>query len=226
MFHGNLKAIISTNALELGIDIGSLDAVVMCGFPISVANFHQQSGRAGRRNNDSLTVLVGSNDPVSQHYMKQPESLLETDFPDLVLDFENLIVLEAHLQCAAFEIPFKEDLSNELVFFKDYSKHLQLICERKLDYDPVYHRYHCNSALLPWPSSTVSIRNIEQQMYAVVDITNNRNIVIEQVEASRTSFTLYDGGIFIHQGLPYIVRDFNPDEKFAKFIFTKFKNHK
>ncbi|GMG44391.1 unnamed protein product [Ambrosiozyma monospora] len=96
MFHGNLRAIISTNALELGIDIGSLDAVVMCGFPISVANFHQQSGRAGRRNNDSLTVLVGSNDPISQHYMKQPECLLETDFPDLVLDFENLIVLEAH----------------------------------------------------------------------------------------------------------------------------------
>lgn len=66
MFHGNLKAVISTNALELGIDIGGLDAVLMCGFPLSMANFHQQSGRAGRRNNDSLTLVVASDSPVDR----------------------------------------------------------------------------------------------------------------------------------------------------------------
>ncbi|ODV87901.1 hypothetical protein CANARDRAFT_26087 [[Candida] arabinofermentans NRRL YB-2248] len=217
MFHGNLKAVISTNALELGIDIGSLDAVVMCGFPLSIANFHQQSGRAGRRNKDSLTLVVGSDDPVSRHYMKHPEELIKSEYPDLPLDFDNILVLEGHLQCAAFEMPFNDDLEHgpETEFFGDY-RSLQKICETKLEHDPSNGTYHCSSRFLPWPASHVSIRAIEEDTYAVVDMTNNRNVVIEEIEASRTSFTLYDGGIFIHQGLPYLVREFNPDERYAK----------
>ncbi|OWB54613.1 hypothetical protein B5S28_g464 [[Candida] boidinii] len=215
MFHGNLKVIISTNALELGMDIGSLDAVVMCGFPISIANFHQQSGRAGRRNNDSLSLLVGSGDPVNQHFMKHPEELMEMEYPDLILDFDNVLVLEGHLQCAAFEIPFSKNLQEEAQFFGDLKK-LEKIADERLDFDVTDNRYHCNSRFLPWPPANVSIRAIEQDMYAVVDITNGRNAVIEEIEASRTSFTLYDGGIFIHQGLPYLIREFNPDERYAK----------
>lgn len=215
MFHGNLKAIISTNALELGIDIGSLDAVVMCGFPISIANFHQQSGRAGRRNKDSLTLMVGSDDPVSQHYVSHPNELIKTEYPDLALDFENVLVLEGHLQCAAYEIPLAHDLKLEEPFFCDYKK-LKEVVERRLILDSSDNCYHCNPHYLPWPSSKVSIRAIEEDSFAVVDITNGRNVIIEEVEASRTTYTLYDGGIFIHQGLPYLIRDFNPDERYAK----------
>ncbi|KAH3661673.1 hypothetical protein OGAPHI_006523 [Ogataea philodendri] len=214
MFRGNLKAIISTNALELGIDIGSLDAVVMCGFPISIANFHQQSGRAGRRNNDSLTLLVGGGDPVSQYYMKHPEEFVGSNYPDLVLDFENVVVLEGHLQCAAFERPLDIDTINRRYFGSP--ELVKQVCESRLQKDADSGSYHCNSRFLPWPSAHVSIRAIEEQMYAVVDITNGRNVVIEEVEASRTSFTLYDGGIFIHQGLSYLVKEFNADEKYAK----------
>ncbi|KAG7897923.1 hypothetical protein KL935_004798 [Ogataea polymorpha] len=214
MFRGNLKAIISTNALELGIDIGSLDAVVMCGFPISIANFHQQSGRAGRRNNDSLTLLVGGGDPVSQYYMRHPEEFVNSNYPDLALDFENVVVLEGHLQCAAFERPLDDSTIDKRYFGNPAL--VKQVCEARLEYDTESGMYHCNSRFMPWPSSHVSIRAIEEDMYAVVDITNGRNVVIEEVEASRTSFTLYDGGIFIHQGLSYLVREFNPDEKYAK----------
>ncbi|CDO93201.1 unnamed protein product [Kluyveromyces dobzhanskii CBS 2104] len=175
MFHGNLRAVVSTNALELGIDIGGLDSVLMCGFPLSLANFHQQSGRAGRRNKDSLTLVVASDSPVDQHYVAHSESLLEVDNPDsyqdLVLDFDNMLMFESHIQCAAFELPIDIDRDSQ---------------------------------------------GSEEDIFAVVDITNGRNVIIEEVEASRTSFTLYDGGIFIHQGYPYLVREFNPDEKFAK----------
>ncbi|CCH41513.1 putative ATP-dependent helicase HRQ1 [Wickerhamomyces ciferrii] len=206
MFHGNLSAIISTNALELGIDIGGLDAVLMCGFPLSLSNFHQQSGRAGRRNKDSLTLVVGSDAPVDQHYMKHPELLLEWNFQELILDFENALVLEGHLQCAAFELPITDE---DKYYFPNLEKVLS-----KLESDE--NGYHCATRYLPWPSKNVSIRGIEEDQYAVVDITNNRNIVIEEIEASRTSFTLYEGGIFIHQGYPYLVREFNADEHFAK----------
>lgn len=207
MFHGNLSAIISTNALELGIDIGGLDSVLMCGFPLSLSNFHQQSGRAGRRNKDSLTLVVGSDSPVDQHYMKHPEKLLEKEFQDLVLDFDNILVLEGHLQCAAFELPIQPE--RDSWFFPNMNKALP-----KLDQDD--EGYHTANRYLPWPSKHVSIRGIEEDQYAVVDITNNRNIVIEEIEASRTSFTLYEGGIFIHQGYPYLVREFNTDDHYAK----------
>ena len=216
MFHGNLKSVISTNALELGIDIGGLDAVLMCGFPLSMANFHQQSGRAGRRNHDSLTVVVASDSPVDQHYVAHPEALLDVDDPDsyqeLVLDFENELILEGHIQCAAFELPI--DITRDSHYFN--KKYLTKMCELYL-----YHNeegYHTNNKFLPWPSKHVSLRGVEEEKFAVVDITNGRNLVIEEVEASRTSFTLYDGAIFIHQGYPYLVKEMNPDERYASVL--------
>lgn len=214
MFHGNLRAVVSTNALELGIDIGGLDSVLMCGFPLSLANFHQQSGRAGRRNRDSLTLVVASDSPVDQHYVAHSESLLEVDNPesyqDLVLDFDNMLMFESHIQCAAFELPI--DIDRDSQYFD--RKNLTTICETRLQHDA--NGYHANDRFLPWPSALISLRGSEEDIFAVVDITNGRNIIIEEVEASRTSFTLYDGGIFIHQGYPYLVKEFNPDDKYAK----------
>ncbi|CCK73002.1 ATP-dependent 3'-5' DNA helicase KNAG_0M01490 [Huiozyma naganishii CBS 8797] len=213
MFHGNLKAVISTNALELGIDIGGLDAVLMCGFPLSLANFHQQSGRAGRRNNDSLTLVVATDSPVDQHYVAHPEALLDADntdsYQELILDFTNPLVLEGHIQCAAFELPIV--IERDKQYFEEES--LAKICETKLLHND--EGYHASNKFLPWPSKLISLRGGDEDMFAVVDITNNRNIVIEQVETKRTSFTLYDGGIFIHQGYPYLVKEVNPDDKYA-----------
>ncbi|CUS23716.1 LAQU0S11e02652g1_1 [Lachancea quebecensis] len=214
MFHGNLKAVISTNALELGVDIGGLDAVLMCGFPLSLANFHQQSGRAGRRNRDSMTLVVASDSPVDQHYVAHSEVLKDgenTDvFQELVLDFENILILEGHIQCAAFELPIV--VERDKAYFE--AKILEKTCEERLHHDS--NGYHTHNKFLPWPAKLVSLRGSEKDQYAVVDITNGRNIVIEEIEATRTSFTLYDGGIFIHQGYPYLVKEFNPDEHYAK----------
>lgn len=213
MFHGNLRAVISTNALELGIDIGGLDSVLMCGFPLSMANFHQQSGRAGRRNNDSMTLVVASDSPVDQHYLAHSEDLIDGDnsdtYQDLILDFDNILILEGHIQCAAFELPINID--RDKAYFKE--EHLKKMCQERLDHSK--DGYHTHNRFLPWPSKLVSLRGAEEDHFAVVDITNGRSTVIEEIEASRTSFTLYDGGIFIHQGYPYLVKEFNPDERYA-----------
>lgn len=213
MFHGSLRAVIATNALELGIDIGGLDSVLMCGFPLSMANFHQQSGRAGRRNKDSLTLVVASDAPLDQHYVAHSEMLLETNnsesFQELVLDFDNILILEGHIQCAAFELPI--DIKRDSLYFKEAL--LKKVCSERLNYNA--DGYHTHNRFLPWPSKLVSLRGGEEDQFAVVDITNGRNTVIEEVETSRTSFTLYDGGIFIHQGYPYLVKEFNPDERYA-----------
>ena len=214
MFHGNLRAVISTNALELGIDIGGLDAVLMCGFPLSLANFHQQSGRAGRRNRDSLTLVVASDSPVDQHYAAHSEVLLEGSnddtFQELILDFENVLILEGHIQCAAFELPIS--IERDKAYFE--AAILKKTCDERLHKDE--NGYHTHNRFLPWPAKLVSLRGSEDDQYAVVDITNGRNVVIEEVEETRTSFTLYDGAIFVHQGYPYLVKEFNPDEHYAK----------
>ncbi|ODV62448.1 ATP-dependent 3'-5' DNA helicase [Ascoidea rubescens DSM 1968] len=213
MFNQNLKAIIATNALELGIDIGSLDVVLNCGFPISLANFKQQSGRAGRRNKDSMTLFVGSNDPVNQFYMKDPNKLISNNYQELVLDFKNLVILESHIQCAAFELPINIETDSRIFFGEEF---LEKICEKSLRKDD--YGYNTSEKYLPWPSSFVNLRGDFEDKFAVVDVTNGRNIVIEEIEKTRTTFTLYDGGIFIHQGLPYLIKEFNPEEFYAKVI--------
>ncbi|MCJ1225502.1 hypothetical protein MMC12_002151 [Toensbergia leucococca] len=210
MFEGKLMGIIATNALELGVDIGSLDAVITVGFPYTISNLRQQSGRAGRRNKDSLSVLVGDCFATDQHYMDNPDEIFTSSNCALQVDLQNTLVLEGHLQCAAFEMPLRPDEDSPY-----FGSQLASVAAERLVADPQGF-YHCNERFRPLPSKCVAIRDTEEGHFAVVDITNNRNIVLEEVEPSRAFFTLYDGGIFLHQGHTYLVKDFSPDNKIAK----------
>ncbi|KAK6454780.1 uncharacterized protein RJT20DRAFT_51992 [Scheffersomyces xylosifermentans] len=226
MFTGQLRAIVATNALELGIDLSDLDVVITCGFPISKSHLHQQFGRAGRGRNSrgSLAIYVAGPSPLDQYYLNHVEELKDKNsYEDLcvagLLDMGSYqLLLEQHLQCAAFEHPI--DLQEDMKWFAPNGS-FQLenafvkLCKSKL-YQDTTGLYRTSPKYLPWPPDHVTIRAIEDASFAVVDITNGRNVVIEEVEASRTSFTLYEGGIFLHQGFPYLVREFNPEGKFAK----------
>ncbi|KAJ9638678.1 ATP-dependent 3'-5' DNA helicase [Knufia peltigerae] len=215
MFGGKLMGIIATTALELGVDIGSLDAVVTMGFPYTIANLRQQSGRAGRRNRDSLSVLVGDCFPVDQYYMQNPDEIFTKPNCELQVDLQNELVVEGHMQCAAYEMPIKPDED-----VKFLGKMLPEICTARLSYDPMGF-YHCNERFRPLPSKCVAIRDTEDDHFAVIDISHGRNIVLEEVEASRAFFTLYDGGIFLHQGRTYMVKEFSPERKIARVQLVK-----
>ncbi|KAI9888410.1 MAG: hypothetical protein M1814_000502 [Vezdaea aestivalis] len=210
MFEGRLVGIVATNALELGIDIGSLDAVITVGFPYTISNLRQQSGRAGRRNKDSLSVLLGDCFPTDQHYMENPDEIFTKPNCELQVDLQNMLVLEGHAQCAAYEMPLKPD--DDKIYF---GKGLADMAEERMVKDELGY-YHCNERFRPLPSKFVSIRDTEDGHFAVIDITNNRNVVLEEVEPSRAFFTIYDGGIFLHQGGTYLVREFSPDRKMAR----------
>ncbi|KAK7956403.1 DEAD/DEAH box helicase [Apiospora aurea] len=210
MFEGKLMGIVATTALELGVDIGTLDCVVTLGFPYTIANLRQQSGRAGRRNKDSLSVLVGDCFATDQHYMQNPDELFTKPNSELQVDLENMLVLEGHIQCAAYEMPIRpvEDA-------KYFSKDLAKIAEERLIKDELGY-YHCHDRFRPVPSKFVAIRDTEEDHFAIVDISHGKNIVLEELEASRAFFTIYDGAIFLHQGNSYLVRDFQPDRMIAK----------
>lgn len=212
MFEGKLMGIVATNALELGVDIGSLDAVITLGFPYSISNLRQQSGRAGRRNKDSLSVLVGDRYPTDQHYMQNPDEIFTRPNCELQIDLANELILEGHVQCAAFEAPIRPD--EDHIYF---TEQLFALAATRLVKDSMGF-FHCHDRFRPQPSRCVPIRDTEDQHFAVIDTTNNRNIVLEEVEASRAFFTLYEGGIFLHQGQTYLVRELNTSQYFARVV--------
>lgn len=226
MFSGQLRAIVATNALELGIDLADLDIVITCGFSGSKLNLHQQFGRAGRGrdSNGSLAIYVAGSSPVDQYYLKNYKELCDkSDYEDLCVEGlieigQAQLILELHLQCAAFEWPIDLEHDMKWFTFKDSAKQQNQyveLCRTKLVTDNLG-RYRTSPTYLPWPVDHCSIRHIDDNVYAVVDITNGRNVVIEEVEELRTSFTLYEGGIFLHQGVSYLVKEFNTEEKYAK----------
>ena len=215
MFEGKLIGIIGTNALELGVDIGSLDAVLSVGFPYTIANLRQQSGRAGRRNKDSLSVLVGDCFPTDQYFMNNPDEIFTKPNCELQVDLTNMLVLEGHIQCAAYEMPIRPD--EDKVYF---TKQLENICEERLRQDDLGF-YHTDARFLPHPSRTVAIRDTEDSHFAIIDATGGRNVVMEELEASRAFFTIYEGGIFLHQGRTYLIKEMSTERMIAKVEYVK-----
>ncbi|KAJ3572806.1 hypothetical protein NP233_g2842 [Leucocoprinus birnbaumii] len=218
-FSGGLLGIIATNALELGIDIGALDAVIMLGFPYSVASFRQQAGRAGRRARDSLAILVADPFPVDQYYVNHPTELFDQAMEDLILDIENPVILEAHLQCAGNEMPIcKQD--------EEYFGPLMHgIIEKKLlkDKDGWY---RCHPNFLPYPSRFVAIRGAQEEKYVVVAMKKDAaDIILEEVELSRALFEIYEGGVFMHQGVAYIIKEVSHDNRIAKVLQADVNYH-
>jgi DEAD/DEAH box helicase domain-containing protein len=215
MFEGKLLGIVATTALELGIDIGTLDCVMSWGFPYTIANLRQQSGRAGRRKKDSLSILIGDCFVTDQHYMQNPDELFTKPNCELQVDLENMLVREGHIQCAAYEMPIRPQQDAQY-----FGTDLLQICKERLTKDDMGF-YHCHERFQPVPSRFVAIRDTEDEHFAIIDITQGRNVVLEELEASRAIFTLYDGAIFLHQGITYLVRDFRPDKHMAKVVKVK-----
>lgn len=215
MWSGRLLGIVATSALELGIDIGSLDAVIMLGFPYSISSLRQQSGRAGRRLKDSLTVLCCDPFPMDQHYARFPDDVFNQPDAALSVDLSNDFVVESHLQCAAEEMPIHP--RDDGMYFGD---HIVELCKSRLvpDDDGFY---HCRNELRPNPARQVAIRGARQLTYCYIDGTPGRRggpRVMEEVEIERAIFEAFEGAVFMHQGLSYICKEISHDTRIAKMV--------
>ncbi|KAF7295264.1 hypothetical protein MIND_01065500 [Mycena indigotica] len=244
-FTGHLLGIVATNALELGVDIGSLDAVIMLGFPSSVASFRQQAGRAGRRTRDSLAIFVAEALPIDQYYAKHPDRIFDGDVGDLMVELDNKILLERMpssvpsalifipLSPPAMRRPGDAPLRRRFFLFRPADEGdlsgAPPRRQRRMARRPFFltmvnvgdlgYRYHPHAKFLPFPSKFISIRNIQDDRYMVVDTTVlGRPRLLEEIEVSRAQFEIYEGGVFLHQGRSFIVQDISHDAKRASVV--------
>ena len=200
--------VVATNALELGIDIGSLDAVVLAGYPGSIASTWQRAGRAGRRQGTSVSVLVASSAPLDQYVVEHPEYFFEGSPEHAHVNPDNLEILVSHLKCAVFELPI---LDGEAFGPHDTGE----LCRFLEEAGVVHHAgdaWHWTSE--SYPADAISLRKITSDNFVVVDISHGSS-VIGEVSFPAALTSLHEKAIYIHEGRLYHVERFEYEERKA-----------
>ena len=200
LFQGQLLGVVATTALELGIDIGDLDATVLTGYPGSIAATWQQAGRSGRRTGQSLSFLIGLDNPLDQYFMRHPESIFRRNFENALTDPDNPYVLKSHLLCAAWELPLAE--GDEKLWETGFAKARDELQEEGLL--RAQGRQWYLAATIVYPAEGVNIRSTSSLYYIILD-SSQGNIPLETVESSVAFSQIHPGAIYLHQGRSYLI---------------------
>jgi DEAD/DEAH box helicase domain-containing protein len=205
---GRIRGVVSTNALELGIDIGSLDVSILAGYPGTIASTWQRIGRAGRRSGMSVAVLVASSNPLDQFIVNHPEYFLSQPPEMGLINPDNIHLLISHLQCATFELPFGSD---ELFGGHNVSEILDFLGERGFIHRAGNKWHWTNDA---YPADSVSLRSVSSDNFVIVETTGEHRIIGEADYTSAFS-TLHEKAIYLHQGQQYYVHQLDIPERRA-----------
>jgi DEAD/DEAH box helicase domain-containing protein len=208
--NGDIYGVVSTNALELGVDIGQLQVCIMTGYPGTIASAWQQAGRAGRRQGEALIIMVGSSSPLDQYIIQHPEYFFEQNPETARINPDNLVILLDHIKCAAYELPFKQgDTFGGL--------ELEDILEYLTDEKVLHHRgnkwFWMNDA---FPAHNISLRSASQENVIIIDQTITANVkVIGEMDRFSAMTLLHDEAIYLHQGTQFQVEKLDWEEKKA-----------
>jgi DEAD/DEAH box helicase domain-containing protein len=198
----DIRCVVATNALELGIDIGSLDAVVMAGYPGTIASTWQRAGRAGRRQSTSAAVLVASSAPLDQYIIEHPEYFFGSSPEQAHINPDNVEILINHLKCAAFELPIRD---GEKFGRRDTAELCAFLDELGL----LHHSagaWHWTSDI--YPADAISLRSITSDNFVVVDTTGEPQVIAE-VDFPSALTTLHEKAIYLHEARQYQVEKFD-----------------
>jgi len=213
---GHVNMVVTTNALELGIDIGSLDACILCGYPGTIASTWQQAGRAGRRMGHSLTILVASSAPIDQYIISHPEYFFAQSPENALTNPDNLYVLLNHFKCAAFELPFRDDegFGNApgTDSLKQYLQEAGIIRH-------VGDTYFWSAE--DFPASEISLRTALTENFLIMDITDPARVrMVGEMDRFTVPMLLHENAIYLHEGVQYQVEtlDFDACKAFIRRV--------
>jgi DEAD/DEAH box helicase domain-containing protein len=223
---GAIQGVVSTNALELGIDIGGLDASVVAGFPGSFNSFWQQSGRAGRRGGSSVAVFVASSSPLDQFIMNNPEWFFRKSAEEGRVDPNNPYILTDHVKCAAFELPFSDGAlgeaaeaggdpfgpeAREALAFLEEEGTVRHTAGAEGEGGPAAGRWHW--ADRSFPAEGVSLRSAAADNVVIVDVTGGRNAVIGEMDRPSAKELLFENAVYLHRGRQYLVESLDIENR-------------
>ncbi|HWJ49515.1 MAG TPA: DEAD/DEAH box helicase [Solirubrobacteraceae bacterium] len=209
---GELHAVITTDALELGIDIGELDAAVVVTFPGTVASLRQMWGRAGRRGR-GLAMYVAGEDALDQFFCRHPEDFLDRPVEAAILDHESAPIFRSHLLCAAHEGPLSgEDAEFLGPRWETHAEHLESAgaLRRRGTVAPTTYVLRQPGG---YPAAEVSLRSASPESFAIVDVSSGE--LLGSTEAARAHSTVHEGAIYMHQGRSYEVRELDLERRRA-----------
>ncbi|MCX7710077.1 MAG: DEAD/DEAH box helicase, partial [Clostridia bacterium] len=207
--NGSITGVVSTNALELGIDIGNLEACIICGYPGTIASTWQQAGRAGRRNSASATFLIANSSPLDQYIVNNPDYFFNLSPENGLINPDNLVILYNHMKCAAFELPFDDkekfgvETTHEILSYMEEAKLVRHVGSR----------WHWMSDV--FPSDGISLRSASNENFIIIDISDPHRKVIGETDRFSAPMLLHEEAIYIHEGQQYQVETLDFDDKKA-----------
>jgi len=210
---GRICGVVSTSALELGIDIGSLDTVVMAGYPGTIAATWQRAGRAGRRSGSSCAVMVASSSPLDQFIVRNPDYFFGNTPEHAYIQPDNLEILINHLKCAAFELPISpNDRMGDVDLFD--------LCARLAEAGYLHRagdNYHWTHEA--YPADTISLRSVTSDNFIIIDITGEPN-VIGEIDFTSALVFVHERAIYLHGGQQFHVEhlDFKERKAYVKHV--------
>jgi DEAD/DEAH box helicase domain-containing protein len=199
LFSGELLGVVATNALELGIDIGDLDATVLTGYPGSISSTWQQAGRSGRGKEKALSILIGLDNPLDQYFMRHPDFFFRRAYENALVNPQNPYILRAHLLCAAWERGIGED--DESYFGSAMKSEIEQLVKRDLLKER-RNRWFLSPGII-YPAQSINIRSSSGENYALIDISTG--VLLETIESNIAFFQIHTGAVYLHQGESYLI---------------------
>ena len=203
----NLVGVVSTNALELGIDIGSLDSVIISGYPGSIISSWQQAGRAGRTSADSLVTLVAFQNPLDQYFMKHPDDFFGRPHEQAIIDLHNQYISLGHIMCASSELPINE--TDKQFFPELLTESIQALEQENLV------RKTPRGWVYSGTARTTEVVNLESISHQTVTVTCNGNL-LETLTLNKAYEEAHAGAVLLHQGETYLCEDLDLKQLVAK----------
>lgn len=207
---GEIYGVVSTNALELGVDIGQLQVCIMNGYPGTIASAWQQAGRAGRRHGESVVIMVASSSPLDQYVIQNPDYFFNRSPETARINPDNLIILIDHIKCSSYELPFKH---GEQFGSCEIEEILEYLTEERILHQNGDKWYWMNDA---FPAHNISLRSASQENVVIIDKSDVANVrVIGEMDTFSAMTLLHEEAIYLHQGVQFQVEELDWEEKKA-----------